>query len=76
MKRLEMLVTDDNGHLDTGRLLTPIVVLAMLGIDAWAVIVNKQIFDAQQLGIGIASVLAGLAAYLWGDKKPTPGATQ
>lgn len=65
------LITDDRGVLDTGRLLTPIVIIWMLAIQTYAVVLNHQVFDGLQLGGGIAAVLAGLAAYLFGDKKKT-----
>lgn len=73
MKWVRSVLTDDKGEFDTGRILAPIAVAGMLLLNGWAVVVNVQHFDPQALGVGIGSVLGGLAAYLWGDKRPTPG---
>ncbi len=73
---MRSILTDHQGEFDTGRILTPIVVVGMLGLavlDTWK---NGAHFDAQAFGIGIGAVLAGLAAYLWGDtKRPDPSVT-
>ncbi len=67
-------LTDRNGDFDTGRILTPVVVVGMLLLATTDVVLNHAHFDAQSFGTGIGAVLVGLAAYLWGDSKPTPKA--
>lgn len=64
------LFTDRNGEFDTGRVLTVVVILFMCG-KAW----TATTWDAQSFGTGIAAVLGGFAAYLYGDaqRPPHPG---
>lgn len=63
------VLTDRLGEFDTGRILVPIVILAMLAFTYIDVAINKQPFSAQNLGTGVGLVLTAFAAYLWGDYK-------
>ena len=63
------LVSDNRDRVDSGRFIAPIAVLALVAISAFDVIVNHAKFDPQALGLGIGSILAGLAFYLYGDAK-------
>ncbi|MEY2873709.1 MAG: hypothetical protein RLZZ373_1080 [Pseudomonadota bacterium] len=65
-------LTDRNGDFDTGRILTPISIVWVLVLASYDVIVNHATFNAQEVGTGIGLILGGLAAYLWGDSKPSP----
>jgi predicted membrane-bound mannosyltransferase len=60
--------TDNRGAWDTGRVIVPLAVLAMIAISAFDVVSNGRAFNAQDLGVGVGAVLAGFAAYLYGDK--------
>jgi len=78
-------ITDwDNTTVDVGRVsvffivfgLVSVVIFAMLLFTGWDVIVNKNQFDPQSLGIGvggllggISTVLMGLGVYLFGDSR-------
>lgn len=78
-------VTDwDNETVDVGRVtvffvvfgLVSLVILAMLIFTGYDVILNKNRFDPQSLGIGvggllggISTVLMGLGVYLFGDSR-------
>ncbi len=66
--------TDREGDFDTGRVLVAIVILSMCWLEWYDVVYNGVEFDAQKFGLGIAGVLGGFAAYLWGDTRrpPTP----
>jgi hypothetical protein len=66
---LRQMLTDDRGEFDVAVMMTCVAPLAMIAISAYAVMVNKQQFDANQLGIGIAAVIAALGASKWGDAK-------
>jgi len=66
------IFTDRDGDFDTGRVLVAIVVLAMCYFQWYDTSVNSQPFNAQNFGIGIAGVLGGFAAYLYGDAKRPP----
>ena len=64
------LVTDfDNRTYDTGRLVGVFAVLAMTAISAWDVIVNKAVFRAYELGVGIGVILGAVAVYIPADAK-------
>jgi hypothetical protein len=65
-------VTDSHDEFDTGRIIAPVAVFSMIAISASDVLVNHAHFDAQGLGVGIGSVLVGLAGYLYGDAKHPP----
>jgi len=82
-------VTDrDNTTYDGGRLalfylvfgIVTFVIVVMCGLQGWDTIVNKQPFKPNDLGIGvggllggIAGVLMGLGAYLYGQDKGQTG---
>lgn len=69
MSWIKQALTDDRGEFDVANIMCALAPIAMIAISAWAVIVNKQLFDANQLGIGIAAVIAALGASKWGDAK-------
>ena len=69
------ILTDHNGDFDLGAVLVGIVVCFMCIAAGYDTIVLAKTFDAERFGIGVASVLAGFAAYKWGDSKRTPGTT-
>jgi len=67
------MLTDHAGEFDTGRILVAVVVVAMCAIQLLDVHYNKAVFKPNDFGIGIGAVLAGFAAYLYGDaKRPEP----
>ncbi len=74
-------LTDFHNTADTGRIVTPIVLGAMIVIQIISTWKSPtHAFDPQSFGIGCASVIAALAAYIWGDAKgqqiagpPPPG---
>lgn len=69
------LSTDyDNQTFDTGRVLVLVVILSMIVLQGWDVIAHATKFDPQSYGAGVAAVLAGLGAYIFGDntKRPDP----
>jgi hypothetical protein len=66
------IFTDHDGEFDTGRVLVAIVILGMCWMQWYDVKYNAVEFDAQKFGTGIAAVLAGFAAYLWGDTRRPP----
>ena len=67
---LHVALTDDHGQFDVAQIMVPVASLAMIALDAYAVIVRGQAFDAAQLGTGIAAVIGALGVYKWGDKRP------
>jgi len=46
-----------------------VVIIAMLALQGYDVIVNLREFKPNDLGMGVAGVLGGFAAYLWGDTR-------
>ena len=73
MKILTNLITDyDNKTFDTGRSLVCVVVLAMVFFQGWDLIVNDAKFDASSFGTGVAALLVGLGAYIFGDNTKRP----
>jgi len=62
-------LTDTHGEFDVAQIMLPVSILGMLFLSGWATIVNKQAFDANQLGIGVGAIIAALGAYKWGDSK-------
>ena len=66
---LRSALTDHQGDFDTGRILVAVVILGMLALQGYDVIVNLREFKPNDLGLGVAGVLAGFAAYLWGDTR-------
>lgn len=63
-------VTDfDNETFDTGRILVVIAVIAMIFFVGYDLIVHKATFDSQSFGIGVGTLLGGLGAYVFGDRK-------
>lgn len=61
--------TDSEGAVDNGSIVVAVTVLAVIGLSAYDVIHNGRPFNAAELGMGIGSVLAGFAAYRWGDAR-------
>lgn len=71
---LKQLVTDyDNTTFDTGRSIGLLVVIAMIIFAGHDVFIVGKPFNAQEFGIGIASVLTGIGAYVWGDNRGRQG---
>jgi hypothetical protein len=68
----QAVFTDRNREFDTGRVLVAVVILAMCGFQWYDISVGGTDFSAQNFGIGIASVLGGFAAYLYGDAQRPP----
>ena len=67
------LVTDyDNKTGDTGRWITIFVVVVSVLLEVFDVVVHATKFDVQAFGIGMGSILGGLAVYLYGDNKSRP----
>jgi hypothetical protein len=66
------IFTDRDGDFDTGRVLVAVVILAMCWMQWYDVKWNETEFNAQSFGTGIGAVLAGFAAYLWGDTRRPP----
>jgi len=62
-------LTDHQGEFDTGRILVAVVIVVMLALQGYDVIVNLREFKPNDLGMGVAGVLGGFAAYLWGDTR-------
>ena len=61
--------SDDRGRIDAGEMMVPIAVLGILAISAYAVVVNHQAFNAQDVGIGCAALVTALLASRWGNAK-------
>jgi hypothetical protein len=73
IKFLVHLLTDyDNKTYDTGRSLVVIVILCMSFAQIWDVIANGATFNATNFGTGVAAILVGLAAYIFGDNTKRP----
>jgi hypothetical protein len=71
------ITTDyDNHSFDTGRVIGVAVILSMIFMQMWDIIAHAAKFDPQAYGGGVAAILAGLGAYIFGDnaKRPTPPA--
>lgn len=69
------LVTDyDNRTFDTGRSLVVIVILNMCVFQGWDLIVHGSSFNPQSFGTGVAAIIGGLGAYLFGDNAKRPDA--
>lgn len=67
------LSTDyDNKTFDTGRVIVITVILSMIVMEGWDVILHSQPFDPQAYGAGVAAILAGLGAYIFGDNSKRP----
>lgn len=67
------ITTDyDNRTFDTGRVIGLAIILSMIFMGVWDVIVHMAKFDAQGYGAGVAAVLAGLGAYIFGDNAKRP----
>lgn len=61
--------SDDRGRLDAGEMMVPIAVVGILLISAYAVMVNGQDFNAQDVGVGCAALVTALLASRWGNAK-------
>lgn len=67
------LVTDyDNKTFDTGRVIGITVILSMVFFEGYDILVHSGKFDPQAYGAGVAAVLAGLGAYIFGDNTKRP----
>lgn len=67
------LSTDyDNKTFDTGRVIVITVILSMIVMEGWDVILHARQFDPQAYGAGVAAILAGLGAYIFGDNSKRP----
>jgi len=67
------LATDyDNQTFDTGRVIVIAVIISMITMQGWDVIAHAAKFDPQGYGAGVAAVLAGLGAYIFGDNTKRP----
>ena len=62
----------DNQTFDTGRVIGIVVILSMIFMQLWDVIDHSAKFDPQGYGAGVAAILAGLGAYLFGDNAKRP----
>ena len=72
-KLLKHLSTDyDNETFDIGRVMVLFVVASMVFFEGWDVIMHSAKFDAQSFGTGVAALLVGLGAYIFGDKSKNP----
>lgn len=61
--------TDDSGRWDAGEMMVPVAVIGILVISAYAVAVNGQDFNAQDVGLGCAALVTALLASRWGSAK-------
>jgi hypothetical protein len=61
--------SDDRGRLDAGEMMVPLAVIGILAISAYAVVVNGQDFNAQDVGVGCAALVTALLASRWGNAK-------
>ena len=66
----DSFTTANGADYDIGRILWAMAVLSFFFLAGWAIVVNKQAFDALSYGSGLAAVLAGGGAAL-GLKKDT-----
>lgn len=64
----------DNKTFDTGRVIGIAVILSMIFMEMWDVIDHAAKFDPQAYGAGVAAILAGLGAYIFGDNSKRPPA--
>lgn len=72
-KILKQMSTDyDNETFDSGRIMVLFVVVAMTFFQGWDVIAHSAKFDAQSFGTGVAALLVGLGAYIFGDTSKNP----
>ena len=62
----------DNKTFDTGRVIVIMVILSMMALEAWDVLMHAAKFDPQAYGAGVAAILAGLGAYIFGDNTKRP----
>lgn len=68
-------LTDYEENIDGGAIWVAMSVFAMIALSAWDVLHNGREFKAAELGMGVGSLLAGWAAYKWGDARSRPQAT-
>jgi hypothetical protein len=72
MKGIRNPLTDNHGNFDVGNIMFAVWVIAMVVL-AWVdVYIHGNPFKAQELGIGVASGIAALGAYKYGDSKSPP----
>lgn len=69
------IMTDHNGDFDLGAVLVGVVTVAMCLNSGYDTIILHTKFNAQEFGIGIGAMLAGFAAYKFGDAKRATPAT-
>lgn len=57
------LVADSNGVPDDARVCAMFVVLCYCALTAYSVVAHKQVFDAQQFGVGAGALAAGVGGW-------------
>ena len=63
-------LTDFHNTADTGRIMTAVVLCAMIILQAMSTWMSPtHEFNAQNFGIGCGAVIGALAAYIYGDAK-------
>lgn len=62
----------DNQTFDTGRVIGIVVILSMIFLQTWDIVAHAAKFDPQSYGGGVAAILAGLGAYIFGDNSKRP----
>ena len=65
-------MTDHNGDFDLGAILVGVVAVFMCLNSGYDTIALHKPFDAQAFGVGIGAMLAGFAAYKYGDARRAP----
>lgn len=61
--------TDNFGRKEITNVLVAIAVVSLIAISGFDVFKNKHDFKPQELGTGIAAIIAALGVYRWGDSK-------
>ena len=65
----KQMLSDDRGEFDAAPVMVVLGTTGLLAISAYATVVNKQTFDALQVGGGCAAMISSLLASKWGDAK-------
>lgn len=61
--------TDNHGRNDVGDIMVGVAVVSLILISGYDVGINHHDFKPQDLGIGVAAIIAALGAYKYGDSK-------
>lgn len=70
---IQHIITDyDNKTFDTGRVIGVTVILSMIFFEGYDILFHSGKFDPQAYGTGVAAVLGGLGAYIYGDNAKRP----